>query len=188
MTSSEPTRRSLLRAAALLGTGAGLEWQLRRVWLPSPHGINVHVEPRALPALHLIDAQGNRKSLDAWHGRVVLLNVWATWCAPCREEMPALDRLQTALGGPAFEVIALSIDSGGMPAVQAFFRRTGVRQLQPYLDAEQDAARSLAAGGIPLSLLIDAQGREVARKLGAAHWDDPEVQRLIRQYLPPSPP
>jgi thiol-disulfide isomerase/thioredoxin len=176
------SRRALLAAAAVIGLGLGVAWRLRRAWLPSPQGIDIHLEPRELPLLHLTDAQGNVRSLDAWNGRVVLLNVWATWCAPCREEMPTLDRLQTALGGPAFEVIALSIDSGGMPAVQAFFRQIGVRQLQPYLDTEQEAARSLAAGGIPLTLLIDAQGREVARKRGAAHWDDPDVQLLIREH------
>lgn len=178
------SRRALMAGAAVIGLGGGVAWWLRRAWLPSPQDIDVHVEPRAMPALHVADAEGNLRLLDAWRGRTVLLNVWATWCAPCREEMPTLDRLQATLGSPSFEVVALSIDSGGLHVVQTFFQQLGLRHLRAYLDTEHDAARLLAAGGIPLTLLIDAQGREVARKRGAARWDDPQVQALIAEYLP----
>lgn len=177
-------RHALFAAAAALGLAAGVAWRLRRAWWASPQDIDIHLTRRTLPLLHLADAAGNVRNLDAWRGRAVLLNVWATWCTPCREEMPALDRLQATLGGPGFEVVALSIDSGGLPAVQKFFQEIGVRHLKAYLDTESEAARLLAAGGIPLTLLIDTEGREVARKRGAARWDDPEVRGLISEYMP----
>lgn len=138
-----------------------------------------------MPSLHFVNGHGKTISLADWHGRAVLLNIWATWCAPCREEMPALDRLHAALAGPAFDVVALSIDANGLPAVQAFFRSIGVRHLEMYLDAQHEADQ-LALGGIPLTLLIDTNGREVARKLGPARWDDEMVRQLIRQFLPAS--
>jgi thiol-disulfide isomerase/thioredoxin len=115
----------------------------------------------------------------------VLLNVWATWCPPCREEMPTLDRLQSTLGGPAFEVVALSIDEGGLPVVQAFFDQFRIKHLQPYLDTLGDAS-GLSAGGIPLTLLIDRDGREIGRKLGPAAWDSPQIVQLIQGRLAPA--
>ena len=133
-----------------------------------------------LPDVRFADAQGKPTSLAAFRGRVVLLNVWATWCPPCREEMPTLDRLQSVLGGPDFEVLALSIDAGGMPVVRAFLGRAGIQHLRPYVDAFGDAATGFSAGGVPLILLIDRQGREVGRKLGPAAWDHPSVLQLIR--------
>ena len=93
------------------------------------------------------------------------------------------DRLQAALGGPAFEVVALSVDSGGLAVVQTFFKQIGIRHLHPYLDAEHDAM-TLGGNGIPLTLLIDGQGHELGRKLGPAKWDDATVVELIRGLLP----
>lgn len=119
--------------------------------------------------------QWTRRALLARLG--VLLNVWATWCLPCREEMLALGRLQAALGGPSFEVVAASIDAGGLPVVQAFFKQVGVKHLHAYLDTFREAAA--LAIGIPLALLIDRDGREAGRKLGPATWDDPKVVRQI---------
>lgn len=113
----------------------------------------------------------------------VLLNVWATWCPPCREEMPALDRLQATLGGPDFEVVALSIDDGGMPAVRAFLVGAGIRHLRAYVDASGDARTRFGVGGVPVTLLIDRDGRELGRKLGPAAWDHPDTVQLIRGLL-----
>ncbi len=113
------------------------------------------------------------------------LNVWATWCPPCREAMPTLDRLQAALGGPGFEVVALSIDHAGLPLVRDFFDRTGIKHLQPYLDTFGDAASNLAVAGVPLTLLVDREGREIGRKLGPAAWDKPRVVELIRGHMAP---
>lgn len=180
---SAPKRRALIGAASAVALGAGVAAFLRG--RQPGDGIEVHAVPRPAPPLRFTDGNDKATSLQAWRGRAVLLNVWATWCPPCREEMPSLDRLQAALGGAVFEVVALSIDSGGLPAVQAFFHSTGVRHLRPYLDAVNDGAQ-LALGGIPLTLLIDARGREVARKRGAARWDEAPMQQLIRSHLPAS--
>ena len=122
-------------------------------------------------------------SLTDFRGRVVLLNVWATWCPPCREEMPTLDRLQAALGGPNFQVVTVSIDAEGLPVVQPFFRQIGIKHLHPYIDTFNEVG-TLGAFGIPLTLLIDRDGREVARKTGPATWDDPRVTATIHRYLP----
>lgn len=97
--------------------------------------------------------------------------------------MPTLDRLQATLGGPQFEVVTLSVDSGGLPVVQAFFRQIGIKHLHPYLDTSHEAME-LVETGIPLTLLIDSEGRELGRKLGPATWDDPRVVELMRRYLP----
>jgi hypothetical protein len=97
--------------------------------------------------------------------------------------MPTLDRLQAALGGPHFEVVAVSIDAGGLPVIQAFFRATRVKHLHPYLDTFHDAV-AVVTTGIPFTLLVDRNGREAGRKLGPAAWDDPQLVRLIQRYLP----
>lgn len=144
--------------------------------------IDIHPHAREFPALRFADAKGEAASLSAFRGKVVLLNVWATWCPPCVKEMPTLDRLQATLGGPDFEVVALSIDSGGVPVVEAFFRQTAVKQLRPYVHSFHEAG-VLGTAGIPLTLLIDRDGREIGRKLGPAEWDRPEMVELIRGQL-----
>ena len=97
--------------------------------------------------------------------------------------MPTLDRLEASLGGPNFEVVTISIDAGGLPAVSAFFKQVGVQRLSPYLDTYGEVG-ALGAAGIPLTLLIDQEGYEVARKRGPATWDDPAVIRTIQAYVP----
>jgi thiol-disulfide isomerase/thioredoxin len=138
-----------------------------------------------MPNLRFADGEGAPTRLSAFDGRVVLLNLWATWCAPCREEMPTLDRLQAMLGGPDFEVIALSIDQAGVPVVQAFLRREGIQHLRPYVDTFGDAS-PLGAGGIPLTLLIDRNGREIGSTRGPAARDHPRIVQMIRGYLAPA--
>jgi len=115
----------------------------------------------------------------------VLLNVWATWCVPCREEMPALDRLQGRLGGEDFVVIPLSIDREGVAAVKPFYQRLGLEKLGIYVDLSGRGSRGLALPGVPTTLLIDREGREIARKMGAAEWDSPEMLSLVQQTIHP---
>jgi thiol-disulfide isomerase/thioredoxin len=150
---------------------------------PGAFVFRTHAAPRALPELAFEDGEGSPRSLADFRGKVVLLNVWATWCLPCREEMPALDRLQQQLGGRDFEVLALSIDSGGAPAVKRFYEEIGIRALGIYVDPTTRAGSALAAFGIPVTLLIDRQGREIGRHLGIAEWDGPDAVRVIQSYL-----
>ena len=143
--------------------------------------------PRPLPELNFVDGTGARRSLADFRGRVILLNVWATWCLPCREEMPALDRLQAALGGPDFEVVPLSIDRGGVSAVRSFYGELELRALRIYVDASGEALTKLGAVGIPLTLLVDRDGRELWRVVGPAEWDKPAAVNRIRSHLPEAP-
>lgn len=137
--------------------------------------------PKPLPAFRFSDQDGHPLTVEAFRGRVVLLNVWATWCEPCRKEMPTLDRLQANAGSASFEVIALSIDNDGVPAVRQFYRETGVRHLRIYNDATLDVTTRLGIAGVPTTLLIDRDGHEIGRALGPAEWDAPDVLAAIRK-------
>jgi len=146
-------------------------------------GFRAHPQPRPVPEVLFEDGQGRQRALAQFRGKVVLLNLWATWCVPCREEMPALDRLQQRLGGPGFEVLALSIDADGASAVKRFYDEMGIRALAVYVDPTMRATGALGAPGIPTTLLIDHQGREIGRRSGAAQWDGEDALRLISGYV-----
>lgn len=151
----------------------------------APFNFSLLDQPRPLPELHFVNGDGRPMTLADFRGRVVLLNLWATWCVPCRKEMPTLDRLQAKLGGPDFQVITLSIDRGGLPVVKQFYKELGLKSLGIYVDQSGKAASTLGAVGIPTTLLIDRQGREIGRKVGAAKWDSAEVIKVLRPYLKP---
>jgi len=142
---------------------------------------------KAMPELTFEDANGKPHTLADFRGKFVLLNVWATWCAPCREEMPALDRLQAQLAGERFQVVALSVDQQGLPIAKKFYTETGIKALPLYIDRSAKAAFTLDAAGLPATLLIDPAGREVGRHLGAVKWDSPEVMADLRRRVNSSP-
>jgi len=176
-----PSRRRFCAAtgAAALFGGAGAVRASKHV----PY--TLHPEPRPLPDIEFKDREGKELRLSQFKGKVVLLNVWATWCPPCRREMPTLDKLQGALGGKDFEVMALSIDRAGVHAVEAFFMEIGVKHLRLYIDQSMAAMRKLAVVGLPTTLLIDREGREVWRYAGAAEWDSDEWMGEIRKAIEP---
>ncbi len=127
-------------------------------------------------------ADGKPTSLANFRGRVVLLNFWATWCGPCIAEMPSLDRLEAALGGDSFIVVALSQDRS--PAViPPFFDQLGIRHLARYHDPGGALARAFAVNGLPTTVLIDREGRVVGRIIGPAEWDSAAAKALIRHFL-----
>jgi thiol-disulfide isomerase/thioredoxin len=138
---------------------------------------------RPLPDLGMRDADGKPVPLERFRGKAMLLNLWAAWCGPCRTEMPALDRLQAKYGGPRFEVVALSIDSGGVKAVREFYDALKIRRLAVYIESEKNVLTALGAPGIPTTLLIDAEGREVGRYVGAADWDSDAFEQVLRPYM-----
>jgi thiol-disulfide isomerase/thioredoxin len=158
-------------AAAPAGTGA------------APQGFAVHPEPQALPEVTFDDGDGAARSLADFAGKVVLLNVWATWCGPCRDELPTLDRLQAELGGPGFVVVALSIDRDGPEVVRAFFDEAGIAHLDLYIDPTGNAAYGLGAVGLPTTVLIGRDGREIGRLIGPAEWDAPAMTAFIRDTV-----
>ena len=126
---------------------------------------------------------GSKTTLADFHGRAVLLNLWATWCVPCRAEMPALDRLEAAQGGPDFEVVAVNVDTARLERRDAFLDGIGVKALARYADPSGDAFETLRkdgkALGLPVSLLIDRHGCEVAAIAGALKWDSADATALI---------
>lgn len=139
----------------------------------------------AVSELRMITEKGEERTLSGFRGKAVLLNVWATWCPPCREEMPSLDRLQRLKGGPDFEVVALSIDKDGANKVRPFFDEVGISSLQMYLDPSMTAMKTLGVVGLPTTLLIDAKGNELKRWVGPREWDVPEAVTEIEALLSP---
>ena len=144
---------------------------------------NFHDQPRPVPAIRFTDDKDRAMTLENFRGKAVLLNIWATWCVPCRKEMPALDRLQAKIGGPAFQVVALSVDQGGLGAVRPFYKEIGIRSLDIFVDRSSEALSALAVVGLPTTLLIDERGREIGRKIGPAEWDSQQLVDLIRSHL-----
>jgi thiol-disulfide isomerase/thioredoxin len=153
---------------------------------PADLALSVFDPPRPVPAIRFIDADGRAQSLTDFRGRVVLLDIWATWCGPCRAEMPALDRLAGRLGGADFAVLPVSIDRSGSAAVEPFYRRLGIEKLGVYLDPLGRGTSALSIPGVPITFLIDREGRLAARKMGGARWDSPQMIALVRRYLPPA--
>jgi mono/diheme cytochrome c family protein len=145
--------------------------------------LTFHAQPLPLPDIQFLDDGGRSISLVSFKGKLVLLNLWATWCVPCREEMPSLDRLQARLGGPSFAVVPLSLDRAGVAAVRQFFTDLGIKNLPLYIDESGGSAGLLRALGIPTTLLVNIEGRELGRLLGPADWDSPEAVAMIQGYL-----
>jgi thiol-disulfide isomerase/thioredoxin len=138
---------------------------------------------KEIAAFTFKDGSDKETTLASFKGKVVLLNLWATWCAPCRKEMPDLSNLQKQLGGADFEVVALSVDRKGKEASAAFLKEVAAENLALYIDAENKSLPALQALGLPATFVINREGKEVARLLGAADWDSPEVIALIKDVI-----
>jgi thiol-disulfide isomerase/thioredoxin len=172
--------KSLVQRIRVSLTAAGLS---AATWTAAaaqePKNLVMHDAPKPIAAIQFQDGDHQSKGLADFRGKIVLLNVWATWCVPCREEMPALDRLQTALGGTDFEVVTLSIDRN-IDLVRKFFTEVGITNLAMYLDSSGKALREMEVFGVPTTLLIDREGREIGRLIGPAEWDAPDMIELVR--------
>jgi thiol-disulfide isomerase/thioredoxin len=140
-------------------------------------------EPVAMPDFKFLDGAGKELSFKTFTGKVVLLNLWATWCAPCRKEMPHLDRLQAELGSERFEVVAIAVDRSGVNGARKFLDQIGNKTLGLYADPSARLASELKVLGLPATLLIDAEGREVGRLLGPAEWASEDAKALVRSVL-----
>lgn len=148
--------------------------------------LTLHKTPGPAAALTFIDGDGAERALGQWRGRTTLVNLWATWCVPCKREMPALDGLQAALGGDAFEVVAINVDLGGPDKGKDFYREVGLKSLAYYHDPKGDIFRRVRALGLPTTLLVDRDGCEIGRMAGPAEWDSDDAHRLVRAATGPS--
>lgn len=144
-------------------------------------------KPFLVPDLTFQDASGAQKKLSDWRGRTVLLNLWATWCVPCRKEMPALDELQAKLGGDDFQVVAVNIDTRDLDKPKAWLKETGINSLGYFRDEKAKVFQDLKlvgkAFGMPTSILIDTAGCEIGTLSGPAEWASDDALRLVRAAL-----
>ncbi len=142
-----------------------------------------------VPDLAFRDADSAERHLSQWRGRTVLLNLWATWCVPCRREMPALNMLQRQLGGPKFEVVAVNIDTRDPNKPREWLRETGIDKLDYYADPSAKVFQALKtvgrAAGMPTTLLVDPQGCEIGTMAGPAEWASEDGLRLVSAALAP---
>ncbi|UTW53568.1 TlpA family protein disulfide reductase [bacterium SCSIO 12827] len=143
----------------------------------------LHDTPLPMPEVAFVYEDGRPGSLADFRGKHVLLNVWATWCPPCREEMPTLDRLQDLLGGEDFHVLPLSIDRAGVKVVQDFYAKTGIKHLEIYMDEKAQVMHRLKLGGLPTTFLIGPNGEQLGVLVGPAEWDAPALIALFRDQI-----
>lgn len=165
--------------------------ELARKISPLAHGevaaLTMATSPLKLPDLAFEDGEGKPRKLSEWRGKTVLVNLWATWCVPCRKEMPALDHLQSTLGEPAFEVVAVNLDTRDPEKPRAFLSEIGVKALAFYADPATrtfQALRSVGRGfGLPTTLLIDRDGCELGYLAGPAEWGGADAEALVRAAI-----
>ena len=150
----------------------------------SPSGLSVSTpEHGKLDDLAFFDVLGNPHTIASFAGRATMINVWATWCAPCREEMPDLASLEAELGGERFRVVTLSIDRAGIDAVRPFLEEIGIRNLEVFLDPTMAVMSAGGVVGLPTTILVDDGGQEVYRWVGPRQWDSPATYAALRLYL-----
>ena len=130
------------------------------------------------------DPSGATYTLADFQGKHVLVNFWATWCAPCRKEMPMLAELQTNLGGDTFEVVTIATGRNPQPAIDRFFDEIGVDNLPKYLDPRSSLARDMGVLGLPITLILDPNGNEIARMRGDAEWNSESAYAVLDALLP----
>jgi thiol-disulfide isomerase/thioredoxin len=144
-------------------------------------------QPLRLPNVAFRDTDGTERHLADWRGRTVLLNLWATWCVPCRKEMPALESLQDKLGGPPFEVVAVNIDTRDPAKPRAWLREAGIGRLAYYADPSAKLFQDLKiigrAPGMPTTLLVDPAGCEIGTVAGPAEWASGDAVKLVSAAL-----
>jgi len=150
---------------------AGLDGDMKK--------LNFHAEPKATSTGTFTTEAGGEATLADYEGKYILLNFWATWCAPCRKEMPMLSELQTEFGGDDFEVVTLATGRNAVPAIEGFFEEIGVTNLPAHRDPKQRIARDMGVLGLPITVIIDPAGREIARLQGDAHWNSGSARALI---------
>jgi thiol-disulfide isomerase/thioredoxin len=176
--------RADTRKGACPAASAAIADKLRPLAKGEIAALNVDKMPRPASDLMFVGAQGQKLKLADFKGRAIVLNLWATWCEPCRAEMPTLDKLQAEAGGPKFEVVTVNVDTARLERAPKFLDEIGVKHLNRYADHSGDVFETLRlagkALGLPTSLLIDADGCEIGVVAGPADWASPEALAAVK--------
>ncbi len=145
-----------------------------------------HSAPQPVSEETFTDAAGTVTSFADYEGKYLLVNFWATWCAPCRKEMPSLDRLQAELGSEMFEVVPIATGRNPKPSLDKFFAEAEIMNLPILLDPKQTLARDMAVLGLPITLIVDPEGNEIARLRGDAEWDSDSAKAIVKALTEPA--
>jgi thiol-disulfide isomerase/thioredoxin len=169
--------------AAVAAQDAGTRDRIEALKAGEMRKLVVHAEPVAIEQVAFIDETGTERTLAESDGKVRLVNFWATWCAPCRTEKPSLDALQRELGGAEFEVIAIATGRNDPAAIERFNAEVGVTALDTNLDPRSAVARAMNVPGLPVTVVLDREGREIARLMGGADWDSESARAIVAALL-----
>lgn len=145
--------------------------------------LQFHAEPLDISTSPFADEAGNERLLDEFRGQYVVLNFWATWCAPCRKEMPSLERLQTELGGEDFRVVTIATGRNTPAGIERFFAETEVTELPGFMDIDNGIADDMSVLGLPITVIINPEGQEIARMRGDAEWDTESAKAIISALI-----
>ena len=167
----------VLYTALLMGANPGLTATLPPGLTGDMQKLVATVDPIPLPDARLIDEADRPQDLAAYRGKVILVNFWATWCAPCRREMPSLDRLQAAM--PEIAVVPVATGRNAVPGIERFFAEAGVTGLPILRDPTSTLARGMGVMGLPVTVILNPEGQEVARLIGDAEWDSASAKAIL---------
>lgn len=177
-----PLAALLLGMATVACNPSTAEKGLQRFAQGELEGLEILAEPPAQPDIMFLNEAGDRITLEQFRGKVLVLNLWATWCAPCIKEMPSLDRLKAQLGSDRFEVVSISFDRS-MSDARTWYQENAITALALYQDSSTAMAQRLGEDGIPVTVIYDPEGNELARLSSDAEWDSPEALALMRAVI-----
>ncbi|MGG7566256.1 TlpA disulfide reductase family protein [Rhodovulum sp. DZ06] len=142
----------------------------------------IHTEPKEVPQVAFLAEDGSERRLGDWRGKLTVVNLWATWCGPCRHEMPSLDALKADLADEGIDVIAVNVERKGLVKARRFYTQEGIETLEVLVDRDKALPTRLGVIGYPVTLILDPEGREIARMQGDADWHSPEALAILRRF------
>jgi thiol-disulfide isomerase/thioredoxin len=177
--------RIVLYTALALGANAAVasDATLEALRVGDMKKLNLHSAPKPVSDVPFLTEDGSEMDLQAYQGKTILVNFWATWCAPCRKEMPSLAALQDEFGGDDFAVVTIATGRNPPPAMKKFFAEAGVTNLPLHRDPKQALARQMAVLGLPVTMVLNERGEEIGRLIGDADWHSDEARAMIAALL-----